>query len=85
MASTLPNSELWFEIREKRNLRLIETDWTQMPDSPLSETKKIEFATYRQQLRDLIQEIKKHDNYTNEDKTNPRDMCGDWSFPTKPK
>jgi len=85
MASTLPNSELWFEIREKRNLRLIETDWTQMPDSPLSETEKIEFATYRQQLRDLIQEIKKHDNYTNEDETNPRDMCGDWSFPTKPK
>ena len=29
------------------------SDWTQLPDSPLSSTKKAEWATYRQSLRDL--------------------------------
>jgi len=28
-------------------------DWTQAADSPLSDTKKAEWATYRQALRDL--------------------------------
>ena len=84
MASILPNTELWFEIREKRNLKLIESDWTQMSDSPLTDSKKTEWATYRQNLRDLIQTIKSHSNYTNENDTNPRDDCGDWSYPTKP-
>jgi len=40
-------------LRKKRNTRLQESDWTQMPDSPLSDAKKTEWATYRQQLRDL--------------------------------
>lgn len=40
-------------LREKRDARLKMSDWTQMSDSPLSESKKQEWATYRQQLRDL--------------------------------
>lgn len=40
-------------FRKERNRILKETDWTQMPDSPLTDTKKQEWATYRQQLRDL--------------------------------
>jgi hypothetical protein len=36
-----------------RNAGLKETDWTQMPDSPLSEQKKLEFSNYRSELRDL--------------------------------
>jgi len=40
-------------LRIERNRILKETDWTQMPDSPLSDTKKQEWATYRQALRDL--------------------------------
>ena len=84
MASTLPNAQLWFEIREKRNMRLIASDWTQLPDCPLSDSKKAEWATYRQSLRNLIQTIKSHENYVSEANTNPRDDCGDWSFPTKP-
>ena len=40
-------------MRNKRNALLAESDWTQMPDSPLSETKRNEWATYRQQLRDF--------------------------------
>ena len=83
MASTLPNTELWFEIRQKRNLKLIESDWTQLPDSPLSDSKKTEWATYRQSLRNLIQTIKSDSAYTNEANTNPRDDIS-WSWPTKP-
>jgi hypothetical protein len=39
--------------REKRNQRLADSDWTQMDGSPLSDSKKAEWATYRQTLRDL--------------------------------
>ncbi len=41
----------WF--RQRRNLLLGDTDWTQTVDSPLSDTKKTEWQTYRQALRDL--------------------------------
>jgi len=41
------------KLRRKRDQMLTSTDWTQSPDSPLSDTKKQEWATYRQQLRDL--------------------------------
>lgn len=40
-------------IRRQRNDLLAASDWTQSPDSPLSDAKKQEWATYRQQLRDL--------------------------------
>lgn len=40
-------------LRLKRNALLRESDWTLMPDSPLSDSKKTEWATYRQALRDL--------------------------------
>ncbi len=40
-------------IRIQRNELLKESDWTQVADSPLTETKKTEWATYRQALRDL--------------------------------
>ena len=40
-------------LRQRRDTRLKMSDWTQMPDSPLSDEKKAEWATYRQQLRDL--------------------------------
>jgi len=39
--------------RSTRNGLLLESDWTQLPDSPLDTTKKQEWATYRQELRDL--------------------------------
>ena len=40
-------------IRESRHYRLKACDWTQASDSPLSDSKKAEWATYRQALRDL--------------------------------
>jgi len=45
------------KIRRKRNSLLTRSDWTQMPDSPLTEEDKILWATYRQQLRDLPEGI----------------------------
>ena len=39
--------------RDLRNELLTASDWTQMPDSPLSDSKKAEWATYRQKLRDF--------------------------------
>lgn len=53
--STLPDTiDL---VREVRNERLKECDWTQAADSPLSDTKKAEWATYRQQLRDMMTSV----------------------------
>jgi len=40
-------------IRAQRTFLLAESDWTQVADSPLSDSKKAEWATYRQALRDL--------------------------------
>tara|TARA_R100001086_G_scaffold146265_2_gene77358 strand:+ start:619 stop:852 length:234 start_codon:yes stop_codon:yes gene_type:complete len=40
-------------MRSKRDGLLTQSDWTQMPDSPLSDSKKQEWATYRQALRDF--------------------------------
>lgn len=43
--------------RQLRNNLLSETDWTQIADSPLTDAKKIEWATYRQALRDLTNHV----------------------------
>ena len=43
------------DLREQRNQKLVDSDWTQAPDhsSPLSNAKKTKWTTYRQTLRDL--------------------------------
>lgn len=46
-------AEMWVRVRMKRNTLLAESDWTQMPDSPLNEETKAAWATYRQALRDI--------------------------------
>lgn len=40
-------------LRRKRNQLLTESDWTQVPDSALSDSKKTEWAAYRTSLRNL--------------------------------
>jgi len=42
-------------LRELRNQKLVDSDWTQASDhsSPLADAKKSAWATYRQSLRDL--------------------------------
>ena len=44
-------------FRGLRNKKLAKCDWTQAPDSPLSDEKKKEWATYRQKLRDLTKTV----------------------------
>lgn len=40
-------------IRNQRNILLAETDYTQLPDAPITEESKLEFQTYRQALRNV--------------------------------
>lgn len=40
-------------LRDSRNALLTQSDWTQLPDSPLTESDKIAWQAYRQELRDL--------------------------------
>ena len=48
-----PLDEAWAELRTARNILLSDCDWTQANDSPFTDAKKAEWATYRQALRDL--------------------------------
>ncbi len=41
------------DLRIERNELLAQCDWTQIPDNQLSDSKKAEWATYRQALRDV--------------------------------
>lgn len=49
----IDHAPTWDDIRAERRPLLRNSDWTQMPDSPLSPEKKAEWATYRQALRDI--------------------------------
>lgn len=44
------------EARTQRDSLLAACDWTQMPDSPLSEKEKVAYQAYRQALRDVPQQ-----------------------------
>lgn len=44
---------LWERLRNRRNFILSNTDWTQLPDAPLTSAKKTAWTSYRQELRDL--------------------------------
>ena len=57
--------------RALRDRYLVATDWTQFNDSPLDNTAKQAWATYRQSLRDITD----HANWPN---------LGDDDWPTKP-
>ena len=63
------------KVRMERNQILAITDWTQLPNSPLTDAKKAEWATYRQQLRDIM------DSYTDSE-SNTVDTV---SWPTPPE
>ena len=43
------------DLRRERNQLLKDTDWTQIPDAPLSDEMKNRYKQYRQALRDLPQ------------------------------
>ena len=43
----------WNAVRAQRNFRLATCDWTQLADAPLTDEKRLEWASYRQALRDI--------------------------------
>lgn len=45
------------EVRDLRDLRLALSDWTQLADCPLDEAGKAAWADYRQELRDVPQQL----------------------------
>lgn len=53
--------EAWWELRSERNRKLQVCDWTQVPDAPVN---KQTWATYRQQLRDLPDNVTDPRNVT---------------------
>ena len=55
-SDTLKNDAAILELRLRRDLILASTDWTQLPDSPLSDSAKNEWQEYREKLRNLPSE-----------------------------
>ena len=49
----IKNQGDWTRLRAERNRRLTECDWTQLPDSPLTQEERTSWCVYRQALRDL--------------------------------
>lgn len=47
-----PLSQAIDNVRSYRNQLLAESDWTQIVDSPLSDTQRAQWRVYRQALRD---------------------------------
>lgn len=43
----------WAKVRSERNAKLVASDWTQLVDTPLTNTEQGEWAVYRQALRDI--------------------------------
>jgi len=41
------------KVRAERNAKISASDWTQLDDSPVTNAKKLEWAAYRQELRDI--------------------------------
>ena len=55
------NDRLAAEHRDTRNRMLSDSDWTQVPDSPLADEVKASWATHRSALRSLPE----HENWPN--------------------
>ena len=46
-------SEQWGDVRAERYIKLQASDWTVLPDVPMDASKRTEWETYRQALRDV--------------------------------
>lgn len=55
IATPISDEVFWERLRGQRNYILASSDWSQLSDAPLSSSKKTDWATYRQALRDLPQ------------------------------
>ena len=50
-------SEEMIVSRQIRNKKLLDSDWTRMDDCGITTSKKAEWATYRQELRDITKTV----------------------------
>ena len=71
-ADTPSAEDEWIKIREMRNDLLVQSDWTHFNDSPLSDSNKTKWATYREKLRNLPEDQKSKTKFS------------DITWPTKP-
>lgn len=44
-------------LRARRDKALRESDWTQLPDAPVTASERAEWTSYRQALRDLPETV----------------------------
>ena len=58
LASAFAQSTLlnWTKVSLMRNFLLMDSDWTQLGDAPISAEEKAKWVTYRQKLRDIPQD-----------------------------
>ena len=61
---SLKTNYSYANLRADRNEMLMRSDWTQLPNSGLSEAKRAEWETYRQALRDLPETMTEDLEYT---------------------
>ena len=52
-AQEITQEQILMGVRNLRTYLLQNSDWTQLPDSPLTAEKRAEWAEYRQELRDM--------------------------------
>jgi len=55
--SAITQEELVQALREMRDVLLKESDWTQMPDCPISEEIKNDWRIWRQAMRDITSTV----------------------------
>jgi hypothetical protein len=60
----ISSSQRWGIVREWRNFLLTESDWSQLPDAPLSDEEVLRWQEYRQELRNIPQDFKNPINVT---------------------
>lgn len=53
VTTPIPNEVFWEKMRGTRDKLLSSSDWSQLPDAPLTSSQKTQWKTYRQELRDL--------------------------------
>ena len=60
LASAFAQSTIlnWTKVSLMRNFLLMDSDWTQLGDAPISTEEKAKWVTYRQKLRDIPQDQK---------------------------
>lgn len=73
IAAIEASRDYWQELRNMRNWRLTECDWTQLPDAPLTQEQKGLWELHRQELRDLPENI-----------TDPKPLVLDPNHPSWP-